>query len=43
MITEIRRRRSVRRQRAQLERVLRQADRTVRDELIVIAQRQGML
>jgi len=43
MITEIRRRQSIRRQRAQLERVLRRADRTMRDELIVIAQRQGLI
>jgi hypothetical protein len=43
MITEFRRRRSARQQRAELERVLRQADRRGRDELVVIAQRQGLI
>jgi len=43
MITEIRRRRAVRRQRTQLERVLVRADHTVRNELIAIAQRQGII
>jgi hypothetical protein len=43
MISEVRRRQTTRRQRAQLERVIRRAEGTHRDELIVIAQRQGLL
>ena len=43
MITEIRHRHLARRQRAELERVLRRAEGKHRDELIVIAQRQGII
>jgi hypothetical protein len=43
MITEVRRRHSIRRERAQLERVIRGAEGKHRDELIVIARRQGLL
>jgi hypothetical protein len=43
MLTNIRRRHKARRQRAHLERVIRNADRSVRDELIILAQRQGLI
>jgi hypothetical protein len=43
MITTVRKRLTARRQQAELARAIRNADRRGRDELIAIAQRQGLI